>query len=71
MSLYLEPVQARQGPVSSYERTLSRAIEQCFADGAESPDEMAAGLNQQNIPGPGGEPWSADSFIAEMSRLGE
>lgn len=71
MSLYLEPVQSRQGPISSYERALSGAIERCFGDGAATPDEMAAGLNTRNLPGPGGELWTAESFVAEMARLGE
>lgn len=71
MSLYLQPIQSRQGEPTSYERQLSTAIEQVFTAGAESPEDLAAGLNEHDVPGPEGELWTAENFTAEMARLGK
>lgn len=71
MSLYLEPTQARDGQPSNYELQLATAIEGLFTAGADSPESLAEGLNRAEFPGPGGSPWTAESFRTEMSRLGE
>lgn len=70
-TLYLEPTQSRDGAPSNYELQLAKAIEGLFSAGADSPEALAAGLNNANVPGPEGEPWTPESFRTEMSRLGE
>lgn len=71
MSLYLQPTQSRPDSPSNYELQLAQAVEGLFAAGADSPETLAEGLNTADVPGPGGSPWTAESFRAEMSRLGK
>lgn len=71
MSLYLEPTQSRDYELTSYERQLALEIERAFTGGADTPESVAAGLNRNDVPGPDGGPWTAESFIAEMARLGK
>lgn len=71
MSLYLQPIQAREGEPSSYERQLALAIERVFAAGADTPESVAAALNDNAVPGPDGQKWTVDIFTAEMARLGK
>ncbi|WP_420098652.1 recombinase-like helix-turn-helix domain-containing protein [Corynebacterium sp.] len=71
MTRYLEPTQARDGAPSNYELQLAHAVEHLFAAGSDSPESLAEGLNDADVPGPGGVPWTAESFRNEMARLGE
>lgn len=71
MTLHLQPIQSRDGEPNSYEKQLASAIEDVFTRGAASPAELAAGLNERDVPGPAGEFWTADNFTAEMARLGK
>jgi hypothetical protein len=71
MPLYLQPTQSRPDAPSNYELQLAQAVEGLFSAGADSPEALAEGLNNADIPGPGGSPWTAESFRTEMSRLGK
>jgi hypothetical protein len=71
MTRYLEPTQSRHGAPTNYELQLAHAVEALFSAGADSPEVLAEGLNNADVPGPGGSPWTAESFRSEMSRLGE
>ncbi|MGD7003421.1 recombinase-like helix-turn-helix domain-containing protein [Corynebacterium halotolerans] len=71
MSLYLQPTQSREGAPNTYELQLANAIEQVFTNGAQAPEQLAAGLNELDVPGPEGEPWTVENFTAEMARLGK
>lgn len=71
MSLYLQPIQSREGNPSSYEWQLAKAIERVFAAGADSPEKVADGLNELDVPGPEGKSWTVANFTAEMAQLGK
>jgi hypothetical protein len=67
---YLNPHQARQHPPTAYENQLGEAMERVFAAGHWELDALVAQLNHGGPAAPDGQPWTADSFQAEMAVLG-
>ncbi|MFC7882870.1 recombinase-like helix-turn-helix domain-containing protein [Streptomyces sp. NPDC057376] len=67
---YLAPHQTRDHEPTPYEIKLARTLEDIFTkDGHELPD-VIDGLNSRQLRTPTGEPWTEESFRAEMHRLG-
>ena len=67
---FLNPHQARQRAPTPYEDLLGDAIERAFAAGLHDLDGLVHHVNQSGPRGPGGAPWNATTFQAEMARLG-
>ncbi len=68
---YLNPHQARPRPPTAYEDQLGDALERAFAGGHWELDALIAQLNHSGPTAPGGQPWTADNFQAEMAVLGQ
>ena len=68
--LYLEPHQSRDHEPTSYEIELAGAIEEIFASGAHDLQGLLEGLRATGLNAPDGRPWTEESFVAEMRRLG-
>ncbi len=68
---YLNPHQARQRPSTPHEDLLGDSIERAFAAGIHDLEGLVAYLNQAGPRGPDGAAWTADTFQAEMARLGQ
>ncbi|WP_019203603.1 recombinase-like helix-turn-helix domain-containing protein [Tsukamurella sp. 1534] len=69
-SQYLEPDQARTAPNTPYDDKLAGALREIFASGAHALDAVVSGLNGMGIHAPDGNPWTGESFTAEMSVKG-
>lgn len=69
-SVYLDPHQARERPPTAHEDLLGDAIERAYAAGLHELDALLGYLNKAGPLGPNGQAWTADSFKAEMARLG-
>ncbi|MEE2034270.1 recombinase-like helix-turn-helix domain-containing protein [Rhodococcus chondri] len=70
MSQYLVIHQTRTADPTPYETRLARAIEQVFGAGVHHLEGIVKELNVSGMHGPDGLPWTADSFTAEMRRIG-
>lgn len=70
MSLYLVEHQSRSGGPTPYELKLAGAIEEVFGEGGHGLEELVEGLNERGIHGPDGQPWSSETFTAEIARMG-
>lgn len=68
---YLNPHQARLRPATAYENQLGDAMERAFAAGRWELDALVAQLNHNGPAAPDGQPWTAQSFQAEMAVLGQ
>jgi hypothetical protein len=68
--LYLVEHQARTSDPTAYEVKLSGAIEEVFGVGRHDLAGLVSGLNDMGVLGPGGQPWTEESFRDEMQRLG-
>lgn len=62
--------QNRPAPPSAYEDALADALERVFEEGAESLEQVVAGLNQLGIRLPDGRAWTPALFETEIARLG-
>jgi hypothetical protein len=62
--------QHRAEPPSEFENRLGDALEQIFARGIEQLADVLRELNGAGSRDREGRPWSEDSFLAEMRRLG-
>lgn len=62
--------QNRAAPPTDYENALGDAFETLFERGAETLDEVVAGLNTIGLRTPDGHAWTVAVFEAEMARLG-
>ncbi len=62
--------QTRDSEPTDYENRLGDALEQVFASGAVELAQVVNKLNELQLPGPDGRPWTEASFQAEMRRLG-
>ena len=62
--------QTRAVAPSDYENALGDALEVVFENGAETPEQVVDGLNQQRMRAPDGQAWTVAHFEAEMARLG-
>ena len=67
---YLEPHQARTRKPTAYEDLLGDSIERGFATGLHELDALLVYLNKAGPLGPDGQPWTPETFQAEMARLG-
>ncbi|HLU98750.1 MAG TPA: recombinase-like helix-turn-helix domain-containing protein [Thermobifida alba] len=70
MALRLEPVQARRRPLTSYENALADELEGIFGSGVHDLPGVVAALNGTGVRPPDGADWTAESFTAEIARLG-
>ncbi len=67
---YLDPYQSRDHAPTPYELKLARTLEEIFTNDGHELADVVAGLNARQVHTPGGEPWTEDTFRAEMHRLG-
>lgn len=68
---YLEPHQARTRAPTSYEDLLGDAIERAYAAGIQDLEGLVAHLNRSGLASPSGQPWTPESYQAEMAVLGQ
>lgn len=61
--------QNRSAPPTEYENQLGDTLEQVFESGAETPEAIAAKLNDLGFRTPDGRTWSGPIFEEEMQRL--
>ncbi|WP_037855406.1 recombinase-like helix-turn-helix domain-containing protein [Streptomyces sp. NRRL S-340] len=66
----LDPHQSRGRTPTPYELKLARTLEEIFTNDGHELADVVAGLNSRQVHTPGGEPWTEDTFRAEMHRLG-
>lgn len=71
LSQYLNPHQTRKREPDTYENLLGDAIERCFAAGVHDLAGIAARLNEDCVPAPGGKSWTPELFQHEVKRLAE
>lgn len=62
--------QNRPAPPTAYEDALANALERVFEDGAETLEQVVAGLNAAGVRLPDGRSWTPALFETEMARLG-
>ncbi len=62
--------QNRAAPPTPYENDLGDALEAVFEAGAQSLDEVVAGLNARGFRTPDGQAWTPESFERDLARLG-
>ncbi len=65
----LDPHQARTHEPTAYEMKLAGAIEEVFGSGRHDLTGLVEGLNDMGVLGPGGEPWTEDTFRDEIKQL--
>lgn len=62
------PWQTRRAAPTDYENRLGDALEQAFAAGAETLEDVVKALNDGGLRDPAGQPWNPDSLQVEMRR---
>jgi hypothetical protein len=62
--------QTRAAAPLDYENALGDALEQVFANGAETLEQVVQGLNDAGFRGPDGRRWTVALFETEIARLG-
>lgn len=62
--------QCRNWEETPYTKSLGDALEALFDRKVHDLDGIVAGLNEAGVTSPDGQPWTGDSFKAEMARLG-
>ncbi|MFD7058601.1 recombinase-like helix-turn-helix domain-containing protein [Streptomyces sp. NPDC059906] len=67
---YLDPHQTRDHEPTPYELKLARTLEDIFTEDGHELADVIGGLNARQLRTPTGEPWTEESFRAEMNRLG-
>jgi hypothetical protein len=67
---HLDPHQTRDHEPTPYELKLARTLEDIFTNDGHEPADVIDGLNSRQLHTPTGEPWTEESFRAEMHRLG-
>ncbi|MGH3387828.1 MAG: recombinase-like helix-turn-helix domain-containing protein [Actinomadura sp.] len=70
MNLRLRPVQSRDHEITSYENALADELEAIFGRGVHDLPGLVLALNETGVRPAGGADWTAESFTAEMARLG-
>lgn len=68
--LYNETHQHRVAPPTAYENLLGDSIERGFAQGLHEIEALIDYLNKAGPAGPNSQPWTVETFKAEMARLG-
>lgn len=68
---YLEPHQSWKAPPTEYEMKLAGAIEEIFGRRIHDLPGLLTELNATGITAPDGAPWTEETFISEMNRLGD
>ncbi len=68
--LYRQCWQIGSGTPGEYESKLADALEAAFGDGHHTLDAVVAALNASGVAPPGGGAWTAETFAAELRRLG-
>ncbi len=68
--LYRACWQMGSGTPSAYESKLADALEAAFSAGHHDIDAVVASLNRSGVAPPDGGAWTAETFAAEMRRLG-
>lgn len=64
------PHQSPSGDPAPYELKLAGAIEEIFGRGTHDLSGVLVELNGAGLSAPDGRPWTEESFVAEMHRLG-
>lgn len=67
---YLVVNQTRDHEPDDYENLLGDGLERAFASGIDDLDSLVQSLNEQCVPAPKGQPWTAALLSAELKRLG-
>ncbi|MFB6963303.1 recombinase-like helix-turn-helix domain-containing protein [Streptomyces sp. NPDC056309] len=67
---YLDPHQTRDHEPTPYELKLARTLEEIFTHDGHELADVVRGLNARQVHTPAGEPWTEETFRAEMHRLG-
>jgi hypothetical protein len=67
---YLEAHQSRATEPTPYEYRLAAVLEEIFSTAGHDLATVVTGLNERNVRTPGGGPWTEQSFLNEMRRLG-
>ena len=62
--------QHRDAAPTAYENLLGDSIERAFAQGLHEIEALIDYLNKAGPAGPNSQPWTVDTFKAEMARLG-
>jgi hypothetical protein len=70
MDQYLTVRQSRDGEPTPYEIRLAGAVEEVFGSGVHDLAGLVTGLNDRGLFAPDGASWTAQTFTAEMQRLG-
>jgi hypothetical protein len=68
--LYNETHQYRDATPTAYENLLGDSIERAFAQGLHEIEPLIDYLNKAGPAGPNSQPWTVETFKAEMARLG-
>lgn len=67
---YLEIHQHGPAEPSPYERKLAGIIEEIFGRGVHDLPAVVGALNDSGSTAPDGRPWTEETFVTEMERLG-
>ncbi len=67
---YLEVHQSRTHEPSPYAYKLAATLEEVYTDEGHELADVVRGLNTRRVHAPDGQPWTEQSFRAEMHRLG-
>jgi len=67
---YNMPWQTREREPTDYELELAAALSALFEQGQHELADIVAGLGASSVRMPTGEPWTEESFVAEIRRLG-
>lgn len=70
MTLYVAVHQSREHEPSPYEHKLAGVLEEVYAHEGHSLADVVRGLNSRTVYAPDGQPWTEQSFTAEIERLG-
>ncbi|UNS95355.1 hypothetical protein MMF93_01875 [Streptomyces tubbatahanensis] len=66
----LDVHQSRSHEPTPYEGKLARTLEEVFTQDGHELADVVAGLNARQVHTPDGQPWTEETFTAEMHRLG-
>lgn len=67
---YLEIHQSRTHQPTPYELKLAATLEEVFTVEGHELADVIRGLNARQVPAPDGQPWTEQTFAAELDRLG-